>query len=82
MQYILDIPLSAGANSLLVPSNSIVPSTERQYVIQLIDGKTHFVDIKEEVGKLNRSDHLANERTFLAWVRTSLGIMGFGFVDC
>ena len=26
------------------------------------------------------SDHLANERTFLAWVRTSVGIMAFGFV--
>ena len=25
-------------------------------------------------------DHLANERTFLAWIRTSLGIMVFGFV--
>ena len=25
-------------------------------------------------------DHLANERTFLAWVRTSIGIMAFGFV--
>lgn len=25
-------------------------------------------------------DHLANERTFLAWSRTSLGIMAFGFV--
>ena len=24
--------------------------------------------------------HLANERTFLAWITTSLGIMGFGFV--
>ncbi|HEY8734747.1 MAG TPA: DUF202 domain-containing protein [Puia sp.] len=29
-------------------------------------------------GKL--SDHLANERTFLAWIRTSIGIMAFGFV--
>ena len=28
----------------------------------------------------NPSDHLANERTFLAWVRTSVGIMAFGFV--
>jgi len=28
----------------------------------------------------NASDHLANERTFLAWIRTSLGIMAFGFV--
>jgi len=28
----------------------------------------------------NASDHLANERTFLAWMRTSIGIMAFGFV--
>lgn len=28
----------------------------------------------------NPSDHLANERTFLAWVRTGIGIMAFGFV--
>lgn len=26
------------------------------------------------------SDHLANERTFLAWIRTSIALMGFGFV--
>lgn len=25
-------------------------------------------------------DHLANERTFLAWVRTALGIMGLGVI--
>jgi len=25
-------------------------------------------------------EHLANERTFLAWISTSLGIMAFGFV--
>ena len=25
----------------------------------------------------NASDHLANERTFLAWIRTSIGIMAF-----
>ncbi|MBL7696886.1 MAG: DUF202 domain-containing protein [Chitinophagaceae bacterium] len=25
-------------------------------------------------------DHLANERTFLAWIRTSLAIIGLGFV--
>jgi putative membrane protein len=29
---------------------------------------------------INPSDHLANERTFLAWIRTSVAIMGFGFV--
>jgi putative membrane protein len=26
------------------------------------------------------SDHLANERTFLAWIRTGLAVIGFGFV--
>lgn len=33
--------------------------------------------------KLNPSrtrDHLANERTYLAWMRTSVGLMGFGVV--
>lgn len=24
--------------------------------------------------------YMANERTFLAWIRTSIGLMGFGFV--
>ena len=28
----------------------------------------------------NVRDHLANERTFLAWIRTSLGLIGLGFV--
>jgi uncharacterized membrane protein YidH (DUF202 family) len=28
----------------------------------------------------NARDHFANERTFLAWTRTSLGVMAFGFV--
>jgi putative membrane protein len=34
------------------------------------------VDLKED----NAGNHLANERTFLAWIRTSIGIMAFGFV--
>ena len=25
-------------------------------------------------------EHLANERTFLSWIRTSIALMGFGFV--
>lgn len=25
-------------------------------------------------------DHLANERTFLAWVRTGIALLGFGFL--
>jgi putative membrane protein len=31
-------------------------------------------------GSHNRRVHMANERTFLAWVRTSIAIMAFGFV--
>jgi putative membrane protein len=30
--------------------------------------------------KASASDHLANERTFLAWVRTSIALMGLGLV--
>lgn len=34
----------------------------------------------QEPSVTNPNDHLANERTFLAWIRTSIAIMGFGFV--
>lgn len=30
--------------------------------------------------KVSATDRLANERTFLAWVRTALGVVAFGFV--
>jgi len=33
-----------------------------------------------EKRQFNPTDHLANERTFLAWIRTSIAIMAFGFV--
>jgi putative membrane protein len=32
------------------------------------------------IKKAGATDHLANERTFLAWIRTSIALMGFGFV--
>lgn len=35
---------------------------------------------KRELDKQKISDLLSNERTLLAWVRTSVGIMAFGFV--
>lgn len=37
-------------------------------------------DTDKEKNSFNPSDHLANERTFLAWIRTSIAMMGFGFV--
>ena len=36
--------------------------------------------MQQEKTKGSATDHLANERTFLAWIRTSVGIMAFGFV--
>ena len=38
------------------------------------------MEAKENPPIANPSDHLANERTFFAWIRTSIAIMGFGFV--
>ncbi len=35
---------------------------------------------KRQVRVKNRRVHMANERTFLAWIRTSIGIMAFGFI--
>jgi len=37
-------------------------------------------DEKIVKGRRNRRVHMANERTFLAWIRTSIAIMAFGFV--
>jgi uncharacterized membrane protein YidH (DUF202 family) len=36
--------------------------------------------IKHPAQIRNRRVHMANERTFLAWIRTSIAIMAFGFV--
>jgi len=41
-----------------------------------MDGRHFF-----EASMIKRySDHAANERTFLAWVRTAIAVMAFGFV--
>jgi len=38
------------------------------------------IEDKKSARISNRRVHMANERTFLAWIRTSIGIMAFGFV--
>lgn len=38
------------------------------------------VDIKRITTSKHVTDHLANERTFLAWIRTGLATITFGFV--
>ncbi|MFP4048284.1 MAG: YidH family protein [Bacteroidales bacterium] len=39
-----------------------------------------MTDSKENNSIERSREHLANERTFLAWIRTSIALMGFGFV--
>ncbi len=39
-----------------------------------------MIEPNEERPAINAGDHLANERTFLAWVRTSISFMALGFV--
>lgn len=40
---------------------------------------SQITDKEPAAWKGSASDHLANERTFLAWIRTSIGLMAFGF---
>lgn len=42
----------------------------------MMDKGSHNIQSKVR----NRRVHMANERTFLAWIRTSIGLMAFGFV--
>ena len=52
-------------------------------VLYLQPQAKRFMDTNDDL-KVRKSagpaDHLANERTFLAWIRTSIALMGFGFV--
>ena len=41
---------------------------------------SEMLEDKNSVKVRNRRVHMANERTFLAWIRTCIGIMAFGFV--
>lgn len=53
----------------------------RRWAVFLLapDFQSGETDMSEQSSSRVR-DHLANERTFLAWVRTSVSLMGFGVV--
>ena len=44
------------------------------------ENKNNTIEKKQPINPQNAREHLANERTLLAWIRTSIGIMAFGFV--
>ena len=46
----------------------------------MVSSMSEIIEDKKSSGVQNRRVHMANERTFLAWIRTSIGIMAFGFV--
>jgi len=49
-------------------------------VIEIYRNMSEVIENKKSARVRDRRVHMANERTFLAWIRTSIGIMAFGFV--
>jgi membrane fusion protein, multidrug efflux system len=43
----VDWPVSAGENLLVVPTTSVVTTTERTFVITVSNGKAHWVDVRK-----------------------------------
>lgn len=56
----VDIPMLSGAKSLLVPNNSIIRSTEREYVIKVVNGKANLVNIKEGLAGSDSTEVFGN----------------------
>jgi putative membrane protein len=46
-----------------------------------IGGKDFSMDKEKTIDSKYIQQHLANERTFLAWVRTSITVVGLGFIS-
>jgi putative membrane protein len=44
------------------------------------DQRHNGASANDPASERHTSDHLANERTFLAWIRTSISVIGLGFV--
>jgi putative membrane protein len=64
------------------PLNLSLPTTRMRSDTTSIHGGHMPENELEKPSKATRhtADHLANERTFLSWLRTCIGIMAFGFV--
>src|SRR5437660_8750364 len=52
--------------------------TQKEETVNHLDAQDE--PVKRASTSKRVTDHLANERTFLAWVRTGLSIIAFGFV--
>lgn len=56
----VSIPMLSGTKSLIVPSNAIVRSTERAYVVTVKEGKAALIDIKEGLSRRDSSEVFGN----------------------
>lgn len=56
----VSIPLISAAKTLLVPTNSIVRSTERQYVVLVEDNKAKLVDVKVGLSSNDKTEVFGN----------------------
>jgi len=66
-----------GTACFVLPSKLSYNLGKRRY-FRFMDEKT--TDKRNRSGLRNRRVHMANERTFLAWIRTSIGIMASGLL--
>ena len=48
--------------------------------MKTVEDKSEKGIMRNQLQKQDSREHLANERTLLAWIRTSIAIMAFGFV--
>jgi putative membrane protein len=48
------------------------------HFLSLLSFKRQLAEVRRMIKRY--SDHAANERTFLAWVRTAIAVMAFGFL--
>src|SRR5438270_9119718 len=67
----------------MVPEEKIANNTvKEQQSIPTVSIEEQHVAPKRNGPLISKrvTDHLANERTFLAWIRTGLAIIAFGFV--
>jgi putative membrane protein len=59
-------------------TKSEIQIPDRRVAVATSNPKSEIPIVGSKSG--HTSDHLANERTFLAWIRTSISVIGLGFV--
>lgn len=56
----VSVPLSSDAAAFVVPASAVITSTERKYIIEVVNNKTKFIDIKEGISKNDSTEIFGN----------------------